>query len=280
MRKAIVVYNLRTNGLGNRIRVSLGARKLAEATDRHLFVVWPTGKAFRPRFSDLWEGRLGTPFPRVASKLLARAFPYRKKDLRAIREDDAAAVWQIQTGSVLEVPEGVGDWEDDLRALVPIPAIADEVRQHHAAFGGEPYIGVQVRSHATSHGITRQSSPVEWFRDRLDAVRAAAPGVRFFLSCDRPDVQREFLARYPGSVAIDDKGGYNSVRGVQSAVADSYLLAGSGHIIGPHYSSFVELAVKLAHHRVGLDTSLNPLEVDVAALTTVTDPLRPAVRTG
>lgn len=279
MKKAIVSYNARSNGLGNRLRATLGARNLARATGRHLFVVWPTGPQFQPRFADLWDGSLGTPFPLVASQALARVFPYRDENLSDIRSHDAEPVWQIRTGAVLALPPGVRDWEEDLRELTPISPIADRIRATHARFDGAPYVGVQVRSHQVSHGKTLQASPVEWFRDRLDAVADQIPGVRYFLSCDRPEVQEEFLARYPGSVALTDKGGYNTVPGVQSAVADAYLLAGAGYIIGPAHSSFVELAVRLAGHVVPFENSLKNLELDPEALTTALDPLRPSVRT-
>lgn len=278
MKKAIVLYNARSNGLGNRLRATLGARNLAEATGRHLFVVWPTGPLFQPRFSDLWEGRIGTPMPLLASQALAKVFPYRTEDLRDIRSHDAAPLWQIRTGSALQVPDGVRDWEVDLRELRPVPAIAERIERTHALFGDEPYIGVQVRSHAVSHDKTRTASPAEWFRARLDEVRAQAPDVRFFLSCDQPQVQEEFVARYPGSVALADKGGYNTVAGVQSAVADSYLLASAGYIIGPAHSSFVELAVRLANHTVPFENSLKEPRLDPAALTIAPLALRPAER--
>lgn len=278
MKKAIVLYNARSNGLGNRLRASLGARNLAEATGRHLFVVWPTGKLFRPRFSDLWEGRLGTPLPLAASRALATFFPYRTENVAGIRTDDHLPVWQIKTGSVLVVPEGVRDWEVDLRALRPVASISERIERTHGQFAGEPYVGVQVRSHAVSHDKTRVASPVAWFRDRLDAVRAQSPDVRFFLSCDRPDVQEELMARYPGSVALDDKGGYNTVEGVQSAVADAYLLASSSHIIGPAHSSFVELAVRLANHVVPFENSTKDARFDPTSFTTAQDPLHPATR--
>lgn len=276
--KAIVSYNARSNGLGNRLRATLGARNLAEATGRHLFVVWPTGPAFRPRFSDLWLGRLGTPMPLPVSQGLAKVFAYRDEHLTAIRADDSSPVWQIRTGSVLELPEGVRNWEEDLRELRPIPVIAERVRRLHAQFGAEPYVGVQVRSHAVSHDKTRVASPVEWFRDRLDSLTRSNPELRLFLSCDSPDVQKEFLARYPQAVAITDKGGYNTVAGVQSAVVDTYLLASAGYVIGPAHSSFVELAIRLASHRVPFENSLKQDSLRVTDLTTVVDPLRPAVR--
>lgn len=278
MRKILVAYNNKTNGVGNRLRVSLSALNLAEFTNRKLYVVWPTMTAFRPRFSDLFEGRVGSPMSRVTSRLLAKKWPYRTNKVPDILDHSDEFVWQFRTGSNLLGPEGVRSWEENLRELRPIASIADRIVTTHQQFGGEPYLGVQVRSHPTMHDRTREASPVEWFRDRLDAVRAQYPDVRFFLSCDRPEVQAEFLERYAGSVALDDKGGYNTVLGVQSAIADAYLLAGAGYVIGPAHSSFVELAIRLANHQIQLENSLKEPMLDGTELTRVTDPLRPALR--
>lgn len=106
----------------------------------------------------------------------------------------------------------------------------------------------------------------------------AAPGVRFFLSCDDPLVQEALLGRYSGAVALQGKGGYNTVRGVQSAVVDSYLLASSGYIIGPAHSSFVELAVRLAGHTVPFENPLKEPALDTETMTSAPDPLLPARR--
>lgn len=109
MQKSLVIYNARSNGLGNRVRATLGARNLARLTGRKLFVVWPRGKAFEPAFSDLWQGRVGTPLPLLASRALAVRYPFRDGRLTDIRDDDSCRVWQVRTGAVLELPDGARD---------------------------------------------------------------------------------------------------------------------------------------------------------------------------
>jgi hypothetical protein len=47
---------------------------------------------------------------------------------------------------------------------------------------------------------------------------------------------------------------------LQAAVADLYLLAGSCHILGPHYSSFPELARHLSDDAIALETSTSAPE--------------------
>lgn len=278
MSKWVVAYNARSNGLGNRLRATLAARNLAEARNRRLAVVWPTGPLFQPRYSDLYEGSLGTPLPLWASQALARLYPFRDEHLTAIDTAEKARVWQIRTGGVLELPGDVRSWEEDLRRLRPVAVIRDQVTELHDRFQGEPYLGVQVRTHAVSHDKTREASPVEWFEQRLDAIRAEAPALRFYFSCDVKDVQDALVARYPGSVALSEKGAYNSVQGVQSGVVDLYLLASSAYILGPAHSSFVELAVRLGNHLVPFENSLKPPTLDLGRLTGAADPLVPSVR--
>lgn len=276
--KYIIAYNARSNGLGNRLRVTLAARNLAEATGRRLLVVWPTSRAFQPRFRDLFTDKVGTRFPLSASQLLSKVFRYRDEHLTDIRKDDRDLIWQIRTGAGLQLPEGVDHWEDDLRALTPIPEIVDRVQTTYAQFDGQPFVGVQVRSAHIIHQKTLDASPLTWFTERLDAIRANHPDLRFFLSCDVAEVTDHLLARYPGSVALQDKGEFNTIRGVQSALCDLYLLASSGHIIGPAYSSFVELAVRLADHRVPFEHAERAVPFDAGRLDCAADPIRPERR--
>ena len=102
-----------------------------------------------------------------------------------------------------------------------------------------------MRTHAVSHAKTIESSPVEWFANRMRQIRADHPDVPFFLSCDTPEAQEQLAGEFDGCVFLTDKGGYNTVKGVRSGLVDLYLLASSQHLIGASFSSFVEMAVFL-----------------------------------
>lgn len=258
--------------------MTLAARNLAVARNRECAVVWPTGRRFRPRFSDLWEGELGRPIPLILAQILGRLYPFRDGQLKTVDSAADSRVWLIRTGAVLELPDDIRDWEDDLRELVPIPAITDRIKALHLQFEGTAYLGVQIRSHAVSHAKTRTSSPVEWFECRLKEIHEAFPDLRFFFSCDQDEVKTRFLDLYPGSIALGDKAAYNSVQGVQDAIVDLYLLANSGYILGPSYSSFVELAVRLSNHTVYLENSIKHARLDAFLLDIAPDPLRPSQR--
>lgn len=281
LRPGLIAYNGYDSGLGNRVRVVLGAQSLARLEGRAFAYVWPTGKLFGPRFSQLWDFHAPV-VPRAVSRGLAPLFPYVDETLEWL--DDARRrepLWQIRTGSPLRLPPEAEPWQQRFRALRPADAIAERVeRLFDERLRGRPYVGVMIRAHAVSHARTREASPVEWFLERLTELRRADAETTFYLSCDRPDVQEAVMQAVPGCVAQSDKGGYNSSDGVISSIVDLYLLAASGYLIGPHFSSFVHLAEHLAGDRLTFETSLDGRSgpVDHRAAGLAIDPLRPALR--
>lgn len=281
-RKYLIAYNGYRSGLGNRVRVVLAAKSLAAFENRTFMYVWPTGRKFGPRMSDLWVVDGGRRVSRATSRLLARRYPYVDETLTWL--DDRARdqrVWQIRTGGKIKLPAGARTWQEEFRGLVPVPAIAGVVRDFHREhLAGRPYIGVMIRAHTVSHATTLEVSPVEWFVTRMQEIRRTDPDVEFFVSCDVPEVQRDVMARIGGCHAQTDKGPYNSTRAVRSAVADLYLLACSGYLLGPYMSSFIHLSEYLSGDVLRLETAKTgpPNDVDFRTAGIVLDPLKPWVR--
>lgn len=282
--RSLIAYNGADAGLGNRLRVTLGARNLAEAEGRKFFYVWPVGPAFGPRLSQLWEWEDGQEVPRSLSRGLAPLAPFHGHDWHRITpEMRRKKLWQVRTGAELDVPGGVRSWREDFRTMRPVPEIAERVRQlHDGHVAGRPYIGVMVRAHAVSHAKTRAASPVEWFEDRLLDLARRCPDVPIYVSCDVPEVQDRLVRSTPGAFGQTDKGEYNSVAGVRSAVVDLYLLAGAFHLLRPLHSSFVEMAHILAGETPTLEDSSGaaPPSLDLATADLAPDPLRPSLRRG
>ncbi|MET0725285.1 MAG: hypothetical protein ABWY36_02970 [Leifsonia sp.] len=280
VRPSIVAYNGYDSGLGNRVRVVLGCKSLAEFEDRDFCYVWPTGPLFGPTFSQLWDFR-GKTISRATSRVLARVYPYVDETLSWLDDDKRRErIWQIRTGSPILLPDGARPWEEEFRGLRPVDPIAEAVtRFFDEHLRGAPYVGVMVRAHSVSHSVTRETSPVEWFIDRMQAIRSADPDVRFFLSCDVPEVQERIISLVPGCVAQSDKGPYNSIEAVRASIVDLYLLASSGYLVGPHFSSFIHLAEHLAGDRLSFQTPVSDeKEPDYRLHGTVNDPLQPYAR--
>lgn len=280
-RPGVVAVTRPYHGLGNRVRVVLSAQLLAEQTGRSFAYVWPTGRPFGARMDQLWHTDRQR-ISRARSILLSRAHPYRDAGLEWIPEAADDDLWQIRTSQPLALPEGIDAWHPLLRELRPVPDVADRVhRVFDDRFRGAPYVGVMVRTHAVSHENTLRESPIEWYLDRLSEIRREHGPVPFFVSADTVAAQERIQAAFPGTVGLGDKGAYNSLGALRLSLVDLYLLASSAHIVGPHYSSFPELALYLAGPAIRLETSRSPEDTRLRAtdeLTHVEDPTRPSER--
>lgn len=281
-RKSLLIYTGRQDGLGNRVRALLSAKVLAEREDRDLFYVWGTDKYFGPAMTDLWEFTSGQRVPRLFSRALSPIHGFRDPGPTTITDSMRSEhLWQIRShGQSVTWDAAMSDWTEDLRRLRPVPEIADRVnRVFDASLRGRPYVAIQVRSHAVSHAKTIETSPIEWFENRMREVRAQFPDVLFYLSCDTPQAQARLMGEFDGCVALDDKGGYNTVQGVRSAITDLYLMASAQHLIAPAYSSFPDTAIFLAKWMIPFERPDEPLREPMSlSLGLTDDPLTPSVR--
>ena len=269
------------HGLGNRLRLVLGSESLAEWTGRSFAYSWPVGRAFGARLDELWRyDRPTISGPRA--RLLTLRHPYRREDLTWMPDAADDRVWMMRTPHALRLPAGATPWGQRFRELELVSDLATRVTAFHAAhLAGGPYIGVMVRTHPVSNAQTLERSPLSWFIDRMAQARRERPDVPFFVSADTTEGQRAILDAFPRSYALADKGAYNTEAALRSSVVDLYLLAGAGHVLGPHYSSFPELSQQLAGVSLRLETSMTSAEARLDAdgpLEWVDDPLHPFLR--
>jgi hypothetical protein len=279
LRPSLVAVTGIRHGLGNRVRVVLGSRSLAQLEHRTFFYTWHTGKEFGARFDELWQVN-DSVIPRTTARLLALRYPFRDEKLRWLDDSTRSErVLQIRTPHALHLPAAAAPWDDELRALRPVGEVSDRVNAFFdSTFSGAPYVGVMVRAHPRSHETTLRESPIGWYIERMREIRADRPDIAFFVSADTIEAQESITSAIPGSRALTGKGGYNTRRALQSSVADLYLLAGSTHLLGPYFSSFPELAQKLAGPALRLETSRSGPDTKWnadAPLTMVDDPTVP-----
>lgn len=264
-------------GLGNRLRVLLGCLAYADHVGARFAYVWPR-KDFGARMGDLWAFAhpcLPTGLGRVARHLLTTS------DEHLADGAEGKRFRYVVTDQRIELPAGAGAWASYLCALEPRAEIADAVRETWARhLGGAPYVGVMVRAHPSAHPTTTTTSPVDWFLHRMHEVRRALGDVSFFLSCDDPGAQQAIVDGVPGVLALQKHGRFNSRQGLEEAVVDLYLLASSGYLIGPFWSSFVELAHELGGRTATLETPLEDGSGLPRLCPPAVDPLRPATRRG
>ena len=281
MRRRLIVASRPLHGLGNRVRVVLSGQALAYATNRSFDYHWPVGTAFGARLTDLWDFQDSIS---AASNLALRVLaPYR--DATALVRDpdaDRRPLWHIRSGNALPLPDGAPDWHAALAALTLQADLTATVRSLHGReFGSRPYVGVMVRTHETAHDQTKLHSPLSWYVRRMQELREELDGIEFYLSCDTAQAQTELKRLFPGSASLRKSGAYNSRQAIGEAVIDLYLLASSCHILGPHYSSFPELAHFLTLGQVPLETSVGDSYARVrppVTLSVAVDPVVPRLR--
>lgn len=99
-------------------------------------------------------------------------------------------------------------------------------------------VGVHIRC-ALAQNTT---PPIGEFLDRMAAIKAEFPNVRFFLATDAREIEDAVKARFPDAFC-QDKGHYRyNDEGIARAAADLFLLRLCDWMIGSYNSSFSELA--------------------------------------
>lgn len=277
--QTLIATNISYAGLGNRMRFTLSALSLAHAHGREYVYAWPQTSDFRPPLTRLWD--FGEKEIAVESAAeLARRHPYMHRVNDLPDNAELLPVWHFRSGDALPIPPGVPLWTDRLRELTPAADIRDRIsRLHRDNFSGSPYVGVSIRAHERSHAKTLSESPVEWYLGRMSDMLEVNPDLKFFISCDVPEVQERIIREYPSSVGQVDKGGYNSSEGVVSSVVDLYLLAASNYMLVPYWSSFPHMAWELADRKIAMESSQSGRRnVDPSSIPLALDPLTPSSR--
>lgn len=281
MHRRLIVASRPLHGLGNRVRLVLSGQALALAEGRLFSYYWPVGRGFGARLTDLWE--YPESIPAAVDVALRAVAPFRNP--AEVVGDPAfrsVPLWHFRSGSALPLPPGTPGWDVAFADLPLRAALAETVRTVHAReFAAEPYVGVMLRTHPNAHELTKLHSPISWYVDRMREFREEHPGIRFYLSCDTPDGEQELQRLFPGSVSLPKTGGYNTRQAIIDSVVDLYLLASSAHILGPHHSSFPELAHLLTLRQVPLETSVGESYARIrpqVVLSIAPDPVVPRVR--
>lgn len=242
----LIADNVPWAGLGNRLRFTLSARAVADSERRQFSYSWPVGDAFGAALTDLWE------FHEIEVPRGAQAPLTEKDDLTALRDQP---VWHIQSAGVVRGDGSERSWETDLADLQLSPDLAQRVTDFRAENLPLNYVGVQIRVSEKTHAKTLEASPVEWFVTRMKQMVAADPDTRFFVSCDVPEAQEHLLGLFPTAAALHDKGRYNSREAISASVVDLEILAGSTHLLGPYWSSFVHTAWLMGGKAQALENS-------------------------
>lgn len=259
------------HGLGNRLRALGSAAAIAAATGRELVVVWEPDFHCDCRFTDLfdYDGPVEhAAFAADAARRGAAVFNYMEIEEGAQKDQpvemkDGQDVY-LRSAYVLRHPASNWTVENDfLRALRPAGPVLDlvdtvrwpnDIAVHVRTAGGKQFEHLPWESVAnwTQEGheqvaYWRERSHYSAFLKRIDALLQAGEAKTLFLAADLPETYQVFQERYGDRIAflprsVNDR----SAQQLRYALADALLLSRANRLLGSTWSSFSELAMRLA----------------------------------
>lgn len=268
------------HGLGNRMRAMGSAAALAEASGRELVVVWQPDDHCNGRLSDLFDysGAVEeTRFLEEAAGRGAAVYNYMSIEPGAVKDApvllDTSADIYARAASVLNSPASVWEAENRfLQSLQPIAAVRDlvaavrhpnDLSAHVRMEGGKQHEHLAYEKAenwtAEDHALIdawRAKSHFSHFLNRIDALIAEGRADRIFLAADMPETYAEFRAHYGDRLAFLPRSLFDrSAAQLHYALADAILLSRSPLLLGSTWSSFSELAMRLAPLPIRIEMS-------------------------
>ncbi|MFN3954291.1 MAG: hypothetical protein ACK4LQ_07530 [Pararhodobacter sp.] len=264
------------HGLCNRLRAMASAAAIAARTDRELVVIWRTDHHCEARLGDLldYSGPVIEDSGADAIRAVA-GLEYNYMEIEPgscfqapiLPGELAVSAGDVYVRSAYTLNSPHRTHEDEqrfLRALVPAEPVLDLV----ASVRHPNQVAVHIRM-ATGPGFDHLSheAPENWpeerhrelaewrarshprfFLARLDALAAQGQAQTIFLAADHPQTYAEFSERFGERLAWLPRRLFDrSAMQLQYALADLLLLTGAERFLGSSWSSFSDVAQRLAH---------------------------------
>lgn len=274
--KRLKFYIDAQHGLGNRLRAVASASAIAEATDRELVIVWQPDYHCDCCFADLfcYEGAvLDTSFLND----LADCDIYNYMSIEggdqavSIRIDSTKDIY-ARSAYVLKSPHS--DWKREnrfIQSLQPVEAVLalvnsvrhpNDVSVHVRMEGGRNYQHLPYESSANwseqEHDLIdnwRLKSHYAYFMKRIDTLILNGGAERIFVAADMLVTYNKFIQAYGERIAWLERSYYDrSVWQLQYALADAILLSRATLFLGSGWSSFSELAIRIARDELKVET--------------------------
>ena len=268
------------HGLGNRLRALASAAAIAAAADRELVVVWEPDAHCDCRLSDLFDYAGAVEESRFVEQAGARGcvvYNYMPNEPGAqkgapILLDRAADIY-ARSAFVLNSPASTWGTENRfLQSLTPVPqirALVDQVRNPNSVSAHVRMEGGRKSEHlayeradnwtAQDHALIdewRSKSHFSHFLTRIDALMAQGRADSIFLAADMPETYEVFRQHYGDRLAWLPRDLFDrSARQLHFALADAILLSRSPLLLGSGWSSFSELAMRLAPKKIAIELS-------------------------
>lgn len=268
------------HGLGNRLRAVASAMSIAAGTGRELVIIWEPDIHCDCRLSDLLEydgAVLEERFLSDAADRGCAVFNYMPHEPKAQKDAPIKAAPRkdiyARTAFVLNSPHS--EWNSDnanLRSLRPAQAVRDLVDSVPKSYTLSAHVRMEAGEGQDNNAWDQ---PVNWrpedhelihewrakshfsrFMNRIDEILGDKPDERLFVAADLPETYAKFAAHYGDRVVYLSRRLYDrSAEQVRYALADALLLSKASRMLGSTWSSFSELAQRLAPERITVEMS-------------------------
>lgn len=268
------------HGLGNRLRAIASAAVVARQTNRELVIVWQPDAHCECGLHDLfhYEGEVveASDKPRAKDDTL-RVYNYMEGEAGAEKGAiiDTATEADIYVRSAYVLNNPLTNWDEEnsfLRQLTPVERVqelVDSVRTPNDVAAHVRMVGGRAYEHLPEEASTnwteeahnqidywRQQSHYSNFLKRIDRLMEQGEVDTVFVAADKPETYDVFVTRYGERVAYLPREVYDrSARQLQYALADAILLGRAPRMLGSTWSSFSELARRLARNGLQVEMS-------------------------
>ena len=239
-------------GLCNRMRVIVGAVKLAKQMHRQLVVIWTQDATLNAKFSDLFE-----PIPYKVIECPLDSWRYKVlyhwyKDIKhsMILDDEWISnnargkeyyVWRDKIeGRNLFLQTNLDILIDgDYSIFKAQPSVIKELNNVEC---DENTIGLHIRRTDNANAI--KYSPTTLFFEKVEEELKNNPQTKFYLATDDPNEEQAFIDRFGKRMLIYCKHSLdrNNPVAIKDALVDLYNLSHCKKIYGSYWSSFSDTA--------------------------------------
>ncbi|SEO49157.1 hypothetical protein SAMN05192574_108277 [Mucilaginibacter gossypiicola] len=255
-----MIYLEPQGGLANRLRVIANGIWLKRMLNTQLCIIWNETHELNCPYHLLLEPIADftiIPKKRVFDFVTRTVQPDKKSTVKAklknfiARVDICITDADYQLADVYETVrhhkriyiktcQRFTDSIDEFKLFKPIAMLSFKINELLSTLNPTG-VGVQVRR--TDNAMAIANSPLELFTARMHELLAADDTTRFFLATDDVNVELELKLTFGDRIISPPKDlSRQTVAGIQAAVVDLFVLAGTGRILGSYWSSFSEVA--------------------------------------
>lgn len=255
-----MIYLEPQGGLANRLRAIANGIWLKRKLNTQLYVIWNEGHELNcpyhlllepiTDFTIITKKRVFDFVTRTAQPDNKSRFKAKLKNLLArvdicITDEDYPLVDVYETVRhheriYIKTCQRFTDSIDEFKLFKPIPPLSFKINELLGLLRPTA-VGVQVRR--TDNAMSITNSPLELFTARMRELLAADDTTRFFLATDDINVELELKLLFGDRIISPPKDlSRQTIAGIQAAVVDLFVLAGTARILGSYWSSFSEVA--------------------------------------